>query len=104
MKLLVGAPGHAGCAGFARSVILLVGHSEKGAFGLIAEPCGAEEYRFPRFIRSFGIRAPRDLSLVNIHYGGPVSPDTGFVLHTKEHKFDVGYMTWAENSSGKPGG
>jgi putative transcriptional regulator len=29
------------------------------------------------------------MSQVNIHYGGPVSPDTGFVLHTTEHKLNV---------------
>ena len=86
-ELLVARPGMPDSR-FRQSVILLVGHSEKGAFGLIVNRV-VQRIPLSALFRSFGIRAPRDLSLVNIHYGGPVSPDTGFVLHTKEHKFDV---------------
>ena len=66
---------------FRQSVILLVEHNEKGAFGLIVNRV-AQRIPLSALFRSFGIKAPRDMNQVNIHYGGPVSPDTGFVLHT----------------------
>ena len=85
--LLVARPGMPD-GRFRQSVILLVEHSEKGAFGLIVNRV---EQRIPlsALFRSFGIKAPRKMSQVNIHYGGPVSPDTGFVLHTNEHQLNV---------------
>ena len=88
-ELLVARPGMPDSR-FRESVILLVDHSEKGAFGLIVNRV-VQRMPLSALFRSFGIRAPRDLSLVNIHYGGPVSPDTGFVLHTTEHKLNVAH-------------
>ena len=86
-ELLVARPGMPDVR-FRQSVILLVEHSEKGAFGLIVNRV-AQRIPLSALFRSFGIKAPRDLSEVNIHYGGPVSPDTGFVLHTREHELNV---------------
>ena len=88
-ELLVARPGMPDVR-FRQSVILLVDHSEKGAFGLIVNRV-AQRIPLSALFRSFGIRAPREMSQVNIHYGGPVSPDTGFVLHTNEHKLKVIY-------------
>ncbi len=86
-ELLVARPGMPDSR-FRQSVILLVGHSEKGAFGLIINRV-VQRISLSALFRSFGIKAPRDVSQVNIHYGGPVSPDTGFVLHTTEHNLNV---------------
>ena len=86
-ELLVARPGMPD-GRFRQSVILLVEHSEKGAFGLIVNRV-AQRIPLSALFRSFGIKAPRDMSEVNIHYGGPVSPDSGFVLHTAEHELNV---------------
>ena len=86
-ELLVARPGMPD-GRFRQSVILLVEHSENGAFGLIINRV-VQRISLSALFRSFGIKAPRDMSQVNIHYGGPVSPDTGFVLHTTEHNLNV---------------
>lgn len=86
-ELLVARPGMPD-GRFHQSVILLVEHNENGAFGLIVNRV-AQRIPLSALFRSFGIKAPRDMSEVNIHYGGPVSPDTGFVLHTTEHELNV---------------
>ena len=88
-KLLAARPGMPDVR-FRRSVILLVEHSEKGAFGLMLNRI-AQKMPLSALYRSFGITASGESSQVNIHYGGPVSPDSGFVLHTTEHEFEAGY-------------
>ena len=81
-KLLVARPGMPD-GRFRRSVILLVEHSERGAFGLMLNPRRAENASSPRCSgASVSRRLGGDMGRVDIHYGGPVSPDTGFVLHT----------------------
>ncbi|MDE0332411.1 MAG: YqgE/AlgH family protein [Nitrospinae bacterium] len=88
-KLLVASPGMPDIR-FRQSVILLVEHNEKGAFGLIVNRV-VRKMPLAMLFMSFGMKAPRDMSQVDIHYGGPVSPDSGFVLHTREHLFDGAY-------------
>lgn len=88
-KLLVARPGMPD-GRFRQSVILLVKHSEKGAFGLIVNRV-VRKMPLAVLFRSFGMKAPRDASEMDIHYGGPVSPDSGFVLHTREHELGVAY-------------
>ena len=88
-KLLAARPGMPDVR-FRRSIILLVEHSEKGAFGLMLNRI-AQKMPLSALYRSFGITAPGESSQVNVHYGGPVSPDSGFVLHTTEHEFEAGY-------------
>ena len=73
-ELLVARPGMPDVR-FRQSVILLVDHSEKGAFGLIVNRV-AQRIPLSALFRSFGIRGLED-EQVNIHYGGPVSTDTG---------------------------
>ena len=89
-KLLVARPGMPDVR-FRQSVILLVEHSEKGAFGLMMNRIVQKIPIFALY-RSFGIKASGESSQVNIHYGGPVSPDSGFVLHTTEHEFEVAHQ------------
>ncbi len=88
-KLLVARPGMPD-GRFRKSVILLVKHSKKGAFGLIVNRV-VQKIPLAKLFRSFDIKPPRDTSQVDIHYGGPVSPDSGFVLHTREHELDVAH-------------
>jgi len=93
-KLLVARPGMPDIR-FRQSVILLVEHSEKGAFGLMMNRI-VQKMPLSALYRSFGIKASEKSSQVNVHYGGPVSPDSGFVLHTTEHEFEVGYKVGKE--------
>ncbi len=99
-KLLVARPGMPD-GRFRRSVILLVEHSERGAFGLILNRV-AQKMPLSALFRSFGIEAPRgDMGRVDIHYGGPISPDTGFVLHTRERELGVAHKV-GENVAVSP--
>ena len=68
---------------FARTVIYMVRHTEKGAFGLIVNLPMAE-VPFERALRPFGLEVPPDAGDVRVHYGGPVDERRGFVLHTPD--------------------
>jgi putative transcriptional regulator len=68
---------------FVRTVIYIVRHNEKGAFGLVINlPAG--EVSFERALRPFGLDVPPGSGDVRVHYGGPVDEQRGFVLHTPE--------------------
>jgi putative transcriptional regulator len=70
---------------FARTVIYLVRHDERGAFGLIVNlPMATQPYE--RVLQPFGLTVPPDAGEVAIHYGGPVDGQHGFVLHTPDWK------------------
>jgi putative transcriptional regulator len=68
---------------FARTVIYMVRHTEKGAFGLIVNLPMAE-VPFERALRPFGLEAPPGAGDVRVHYGGPVDERRGVVLHTPD--------------------
>ncbi len=88
-RLLVARPGMPDYR-FRQSVILLVKHGEKGALGLILNHV-ARRMPLSALYRRFHLEAPRDAGAVDIHYGGPVAPHSGFVIHTTEHKLDTVY-------------
>ena len=77
-------------ARFRQSVILLMKHDEKRALGLILNRV---ERKMPLSVlyRRFNIKAPPGVGKIDVHYGGPVSPHSGFVVHTTEHKLDAVY-------------
>ena len=68
---------------FARTVIYMVRHTDKGAFGLIVNLPMAE-VPFERALRPFGLEVPPDAGDVRVHYGGPVDERRGVVLHTPD--------------------
>ena len=75
---------------FQETVIYMVWHDEEGAFGLIvnkpqaAGPIGA-------LLDQLGIDPGEDVDVetlgrsITVHYGGPVQPDRGFMLHSAEY-------------------
>jgi putative transcriptional regulator len=68
---------------FARTVIYLVRHNERGAFGLVVNmPVG--EVPFERALRPFGLEVPPASGNIRVHYGGPVEERRAFVLHTPD--------------------
>ena len=69
---------------FARTVIYMVDHDASGAFGLIVNrPMGVGPMN--EFMKGLGLEngAGREITL---HYGGPVDPNTVFVLPSAEWK------------------
>jgi putative transcriptional regulator len=70
---------------FAKTVIYVVRHNDKGAFGLIVNMPMAE-IPYERALRPFGLEVPSGSGQVRVHYGGPVDERRGFVLHTPDWK------------------
>ena len=78
-KFLVAAPRLKGNV-FERSVIFMVGHDAQGAFGLIVNKPISSVPR-GRVFEGLGISAAEGTGDLTIFYGGPVSPNKGFVIH-----------------------
>ena len=72
---------------FARAVIYLVRHSEEGALGLVIN-VAMGDIPFERALKPLGLEVPPGSGNMQVHYGGPVEPGQGFVLHTPDWKSD----------------
>lgn len=68
---------------FQKTVILMIRHDEKGAFGLIINRA-IGRVKAAALYKQLKIAPPPDPGEVAIHYGGPVSPGAGFVVHSTE--------------------
>lgn len=69
---------------FQRTVILIVRHSQSGAFGIaINRPAG--ERPLAELLGKLGEKEGPD-GAVQIYAGGPMEPDLGFVIHTTDYK------------------
>ena len=70
---------------FERTVILLVEHNPRGAFGIVVNrPMG--ERPLADVLRSLGGNATGIEGTAWIFWGGPVQPQVGFVVHTAEYR------------------
>jgi putative transcriptional regulator len=68
---------------FVRTVVYVVRHDAQGALGVVINrPLG--DVSFESALRPFAIEVPPGSGDVRIHYGGPVEPNQGSVLHTAE--------------------
>ena len=76
---------------FQETVILLVNHDANGAFGLVVNKPSAIG-PIAALLDQLGIEADEygfDVQgSVTLHYGGPVDPDRGFVLHSADYEVD----------------
>ena len=78
---------------FQESVIYLVDHDENGAFGLVVNkpvstgPIEALLDRLGIDLGDEGMGALRGGS-ITVHYGGPVEPPRGFLLHSADYAID----------------
>jgi len=73
---------------FAKTVIFMVSHDQKGAFGLVVNRVfGAGPLQ--KFLKGFDIDPGKIKGDIRLHYGGPVSPGVGFFLHTADFKGDT---------------
>ena len=68
---------------FERTVIYLVRHDDKGAFGLVVNlPRGDVSYE--RALGPLGLEVPPGSGRLIVYSGGPVNERRGFVLHTPD--------------------
>ncbi len=88
-QLLVAAPSMLD-PHFEKTVILLVRHDESGAFGLVVNRV-LGTVKLSRLLERLGINPPEDAGELVLHYGGPVQPQSVFVLHSAELKFPNSY-------------
>lgn len=72
---------------FAESVIYMVEHDSKGAFGLIINQPVAQG-PLQDLLKNFGIDNDKVSGDIVLNYGGPVNPLGGFVLHSDEVTLD----------------
>ena len=76
---------------FQETVIYLVDHDENGALGLVVNKPAAVG-PIAALLDQLGIDADEygfDVqSSVTLHYGGPVQPERGFILHSAEYEVD----------------
>lgn len=90
-KLLIAMPGMTDPR-FQKSVIFLCAHSDDGAMGLVINH-PAKELTFPGLLEQLSIYlAPGQLSLPDVHLGGPVENARGFVLHSAEYEGTSGTL------------
>jgi putative transcriptional regulator len=72
---------------FIRSVVYMIQHNAGGAMGLIVNrPLG--DVPLADLLDSLGLKGKGTAGKILAHYGGPVEPERGFVLHTAEYKID----------------
>lgn len=68
---------------FAETVIYMVKHNDEGAFGLVINRPMAKG-PIEDLLKSFGIGSDSAKGEIILHYGGPVSPGAGFILHSDD--------------------
>ena len=68
---------------FVETVIYMVKHSAEGAFGLVINRPLAKG-PVEDLLKGFGIDSSGAKGEIIVHYGGPVSPRAGFVLHSDD--------------------
>ncbi len=72
---------------FGQTVIILVEHNGKGAFGLVVNRLLAID-RMDNVLKNLGLGGEGASGNVRIHYGGPVELDHGFILHSPDYVRD----------------
>lgn len=69
---------------FARTVIYMVSHDSTGALGLVVNRVYGKG-PLKKFLKGFDIDVNAAQGEIRLHYGGPVQPSAGFVLHTTDY-------------------
>ena len=78
-KILIAMPGMADPR-FAHSVVLICAHGAEGAMGIVLNK-PLPGVGFGDLLAQLGIRSEGRAPAVPVHFGGPVEPGRGFVLH-----------------------
>ncbi len=69
---------------FQKTVIYMMRHNADGALGLVVNR-SLGSGPLDKFLEGFGIDTEGAEGSIRIHYGGPVSPGTAFVLHSPDY-------------------
>ena len=69
---------------FAKTVIYMVNHDQQGALGLIINRVHGSG-PMEEFLKGFDLDATGIGGDIQLHYGGPVAPGAGFILHTADY-------------------
>jgi len=69
---------------FTRTVVFLCTHSPEGAMGIVVNRLFGE-INFRGLLGQLNIVLPSGAKELSIHFGGPVEPQRGFVLHSKDY-------------------
>ncbi len=83
-QLLIAMP-NMGDQRFERTVIYMCAHSEEGAMGLVVNKL-LSGLSFSELLKQFEIENPPGAGRTKIHFGGPVEPGRGFVLHSGDYR------------------
>src|SRR3990170_7736533 len=97
-QFLIAMPGLAD-ARFARSVVFMAEHSDKGALGLIVNKL-SDKIRFDELLPQLGIAASRSHGArreAPVYFGGPVESGRGFVLHSADYESPEGTFCFGED-------
>ena len=86
-RLLVASP-ELRDSNFARAVIYMVSHDAEGAIGFVINRPLAQG-PISDLLRGFGVEGEKSRKEVVLHYGGPVEPDLGFVVHTVDYQHET---------------
>jgi putative transcriptional regulator len=81
--LLIASPGLADPR-FAQTVVYLIAHDDGGAMGLVVNRTFGDG-PLDALLAGFGVAAAGHRDTVRLHYGGPVEPERGFVLHSTDY-------------------
>jgi putative transcriptional regulator len=72
---------------FSRTVVYIVHHDTGGAMGLILNrPIG--EASLSELLEQAGVEGTGVNGEIRVHFGGPVEPGRGFLLHTADYKIE----------------
>jgi putative transcriptional regulator len=97
-KCLIAMPGM-GDPRFEKSLVFLCSHSPEGTMGLIVNK-PLREVTFSALLEQVNIRATPEARNIPIHYGGPVEPGRGFVLHSADYSAGRATMPVAGSEGG----
>jgi putative transcriptional regulator len=81
-QLLIAVP-HMEDPRFRHSVIFMCSHSRSGAVGLVVNKV-IDDMPFADLLQQLDIERGEKAKAIRVHFGGPVEPGRGFVLHSED--------------------
>ncbi|MGH9196598.1 MAG: YqgE/AlgH family protein [Acidimicrobiia bacterium] len=76
---------------FSQAVIYMVRHDQNGAMGLVVNRPIARG-PIADLLKSLGVDTAEAKGEITLHYGGPVEPDKGLMLHGDDYRLDSTIM------------
>lgn len=87
---------------FSETVLYIVAHDSDGAFGLVVNRVYGEG-SIGSLLDAFELAPDVSAETLRLHYGGPVQPQRGFVLHSSDYQGDstISLNSWLSLSTGR---